>query len=160
MKDLLVQESLFWLVKVVIAVKRGLLSVGFADSSFDIGEEFLPISGVRAVLSYLEAHIDGLLLGLDVCNEVALEVHLRIPCLQHERKAELTGRVILERVLDGKTLAHSTQVSLSTHVDGDKVLERFAHLQPLNVQVAGMQEVVDPLLAAVVRLCTVSRVDL
>jgi hypothetical protein len=39
-----------------------------------------------------------------------------------------------------------------TDLDGDKVLERFRHLQTFDVEMTGMEEVVDPLLAIMVRL--------
>mmetsp|Transcript_40206 Transcript_40206/g.99515 ORF Transcript_40206/g.99515 Transcript_40206/m.99515 type:complete len:204 (-) Transcript_40206:488-1099(-) len=55
--------------------------------------------------------------------------------MQQEQEAQLPGAVHRER-----------------GADGDEVLEALAHLQPVDVQVAGVDEVVDPLLHVVVRL--------
>ena len=58
-----------------------------------------------------------------------------------------------------KTLLVVVEMNVSIHLpDGDKVFERLGHLQAFHGQVASMQEVVDPLLAATavvmgLRLC-------
>lgn len=39
-----------------------------------------------------------------------------------------------------------------THIDGDEILERFAHLQTLDVKMTCVQEIVHPLPAVMVRL--------
>lgn len=46
-----------------------------------------------------------------------------------------------------------------THLDCDEILQRLAHLQPLNMQVPRMQEVVDPLPAVVISLSRASDQD-
>lgn len=44
-------------------------------------------------------------------------------------------------------------------LDGDEVLEALGHLEPLDVQVARVQEVVNPLPAVVLGLCLLRRQD-
>jgi hypothetical protein len=39
-----------------------------------------------------------------------------------------------------------------THLYRYEVLQRFAHLQSFNVEMPGMQEIIDPLTAVMVRL--------
>lgn len=39
-----------------------------------------------------------------------------------------------------------------TCIDGDEVFQGFAHLQTFNVEMAGVDEIVDPSFAVVVRL--------
>jgi hypothetical protein len=41
-----------------------------------------------------------------------------------------------------------------TYIYGDEIFEGLTHLQPLNVQVAGVKEVVDPGVAFVISLQT------
>lgn len=46
----------------------------------------------------------------------------------------------------------STGLRGSTNLDGDEVLERFAHLQTFNMKMTSVEEVIDPLSAIMVRL--------
>lgn len=39
-----------------------------------------------------------------------------------------------------------------TDLDGDEILERFAHLQTFNVKMTSVEEIIDPLSAIMVRL--------
>lgn len=49
------------------------------------------------------------------------------------------------------------KILLKTCLDGDKVLEGLGHLAAFDLEVPGMQEVVDPLLTAIVCLTGESR---
>lgn len=83
--------------------------------------------------------------GLDVVEErhklalhhqrllhgVVTVVHRRVVLVHQEHEAHLARRVLLER-----------------GSDGDEVLQRLAHLEALDVQMAGVQPVVGPLVAA------------
>jgi len=64
-----------------------------------------------------------------------------LPLVQQEQEAQLPRAV------------HS-----EGGADGDEVLEALAHLQPVDVQVPRVDEVVDPLLDVVVRLRVVAQV--
>jgi hypothetical protein len=50
--------------------------------------------------------------------------------------------------------AHHMRVGPGTHIYGDEIFEGLTHLQPFNVQVTGVKEVVDPGVAFVISLQT------
>jgi hypothetical protein len=50
--------------------------------------------------------------------------------------------------------AHQMRIGPGTYIYGDEIFEGLTHLQPLNVQVTGVKEVVDPGVAFVISLQT------
>ena len=50
--------------------------------------------------------------------------------------------------------AHQMRTGPGTYIYGNEIFERLTHLQPLNVQVTGVKEVVDPGVAFVISLQT------
>mmetsp|Transcript_35108 Transcript_35108/g.60100 ORF Transcript_35108/g.60100 Transcript_35108/m.60100 type:complete len:501 (-) Transcript_35108:451-1953(-) len=85
-------------------------------------------------LDHAEVGLDPLLLLLGVLDRLLRVVHRPVPRLQQEHEPDLPGRVPRERL-----------------TDRDEVLERLGHLEPLDVQVAKVPKVVDPLGAPVHR---------
>lgn len=76
-------------------------------------------------LDVLEELCEELLLGSGLLHGSVGVVHRGVPLVEEEAESDLGGREVLQ--------------SLS---DGDEVLERLGHLQPVDVQVARVQEVV------------------
>ena len=50
--------------------------------------------------------------------------------------------------------AHHMRVEPGTYIYGDEIFEGLTHLQPLDVQVTGVKEVIDPGVAFVISLQT------
>mmetsp|Transcript_16336 Transcript_16336/g.41193 ORF Transcript_16336/g.41193 Transcript_16336/m.41193 type:complete len:299 (-) Transcript_16336:40-936(-) len=86
-------------------------------------------------LHHPEEALEPLLLRLGVVDGLVAVVHRLVPRLQQEHQPDLPRRVALERL-----------------ADGDEVLEALAHLEPLDLEVARVQKVVDPRAAVEVRL--------
>ena len=56
----------------------------------------------------------------------------------------------LKRVFE-RSVDHRRRMG-KTNLDGDEILQRFAHLQTVNVQMPDMDETVDPFFATMIRL--------
>lgn len=88
------------------------------------------------------------------CHQRFGEVDLGVPQLCQERQSQLSRCEPAQYFLAAwhQHHTHTPRKTRVPYVNGDKVLERLAHLQTFDVQVTRMQEIVHPRMAVVICL--------